>query len=177
MSDREKKLLLFLGAALFIIVNLIAVSKFYLPKVRVAEASKRQAELDLMSAENTLAFRDESTPQMDWLDRSGTVVSDPNRARSELQQYVRKQAVARRLDVKKDDIAEFQPGVHFGRVKVSFRANGNERDVIGWLNSIHRVEQRQVVTKLEMKPQASDLKRLEVEVEVEKWIIPADDEF
>jgi hypothetical protein len=175
MSDREKKLLLFLGVSLFIIVNMIALTKFYLPRKQAAEGKKSKAESALSMAESMLESSDEFIPQMDWIDRSGTVSSDPVRARSELQQYVRKQATARRLDIKKDDIAEYQPGTHFGRVKVSFRVTGDERDVVGWLNSIHRVEQRQVVTKLEMKPQASDLKRIEVEVEVEKWIIPDDD--
>jgi len=46
---------------------------------------------------------------------------------------------------------------------------------VSWLSSIHLVEQRQVITKLEIKPLNNDLTRVEVEVEVEKWIIPADE--
>ncbi len=175
MSEREKKLLLFLGATLFIIVNLIALNKFYLPRLQEAKTAKSTAESDLNMANITLTQAELYQPEMDWVEQSGTVASDPIRARSELQAYVRKQAVARRLEIKDDDILEYQPGDFYGRVKVSFKVTGREQDVIGWLTSIHRVEQRQVVTKLEMKPQSGDLTRIDVEIEVEKWIIPAED--
>lgn len=175
MTEREKKLLIFLGSALFIVVNLIAVNKFFLPRLKNAEAAKEAAELDLSMAEVTLALAEEYEPEIEWIDRSGTVASDPLRARSELQQYVRRQALARRLDIRDEDILDYSEGAHFGRVKVSFKVTGMERDVISWLTSIHRVEQRQVITKLEMKPQNNDLTRIEVEVEVEKWIIPANE--
>ena len=54
MSEREKKLLLFLGATLFIIVNLIALNKFYLPRLQEAKTAKSTAESDLNMANITL---------------------------------------------------------------------------------------------------------------------------
>jgi hypothetical protein len=47
-----------------------------------------------------------------------------------------------------------------------------ERDVLSWLTTIHQTNQRQVVTKMEVKPQNNDLTRIEVEIEIEKWILP-----
>lgn len=175
MSDREKKLLIFLGGTLFIILNLIVLNQFYLPRVQSAKGAKQTAKDDLQAAMITLASEDEYFPQMDWMERSGTVAVSQFRAQSELQEYVRKQASARRLQVQDTDILAYQEGQHFGRVKVSFKVTGMERDVFSWLTSIHRVEQRQVVTLLEIKPQSSDPTQVDVKVEVEKWIIPADD--
>jgi hypothetical protein len=50
--------------------------------------------------------------------------------------------------------------------------SGMERDVLSWLTTIHQTTQRQVVTKMEVKPQNNDLTRIEVEIEIEKWILP-----
>jgi hypothetical protein len=47
-----------------------------------------------------------------------------------------------------------------------------ERDVLSWLTTIHQTNQRQVITKMEVKPQNNDLTRIEVEIEIEKWILP-----
>ena len=54
MTDREKKLLIFLLGTLFIIVNLIALNKFYLPRLNSAKGGKKTAESDLRIAEMTL---------------------------------------------------------------------------------------------------------------------------
>lgn len=174
MTDREKKLLIFLLGTLFIIVNLIALNKFYLPRLNSAKGGKKTAESDLRIAEMTLTSAAIYEPQIDWVERSGTVASDRYRAESDLAQFVRKQARARRLDIKDEDPLEYSEGQFFGRVKVQFKVTGMERDVVSWLTSIHRVEQRQVVTKLEIKPN-SDPTKVDVEVEIEKWIIPTDE--
>ena len=175
MSEREKKLLIFLGGTLFIILNLIALNKFYLPKVQTAEAAESTAKKDLQTAQTMLNLAEQFEPQMDWIAESGTTAVSRFSAQSQLQQYLRKQATVRRLDIRDSQILEYQEGQHFGRVKVSFKVTGMERDVVSWLSSIHLVEQRQVITKLEIKPLNNDLTRVEVEVEVEKWIIPADE--
>jgi hypothetical protein len=114
-------------------------------------------------------------PEMEWVERSGTTATDRFRAQSELQQFLRNQATTRRLEIRDSDILTYEEGAYFGRVKVSVKLTGMERDVVSWLTTIHRIEQRQVITKLEMQPQNNDLTRIEVEVEVEKWIIPAEE--
>lgn len=175
MSERERKLLIFLGGTLFVIVNLILFNSVYLTRMQAAETAKTTAEGKLQTAKNQLDLYEIYEPDMLWLERSGTVATDRFRAQSELQQFLRRQATARRLDIRDEDILDYQEGNYFGRVKVAFKVTGMERDVVGWLTSIHRIEQRQVITRLEMKPQNNDLTRIEVEVEVEKWIIPSEE--
>lgn len=175
MSPREKKLLMFLGGTLFIIVNLIVFNQVFLPRLQKAKLAKETAETELETATNQLKLIDVYAPEMEWIERTGTTATDRFRAQSELQQFLRRQATTRQLDIRDSDILAYAEGQDFGRVKVSFKVTGMEREVVSWLTSIHRVEQRQVITKLEMKPLKSDLTRIEVEVEVEKWIIPAEE--
>ncbi|MFT6864051.1 MAG: type II secretory pathway component PulM [Akkermansiaceae bacterium] len=176
MSEREKKLLLFLGVTFFLILNFIGFNLLYLPAVSDAKNGKINAERKLQGAETVLALRDTYEPEMEWLTRSGTATTTPLVAQSKLQALLRKQASARQLEIRDSRIIPFQPGEHYDRVKVLFKVTGMERDVMSWLTSIHQVAQRQVVTKMELKPQNNNLTRIEVEVEVEKWIITSDDE-
>lgn len=176
MSEREKKLLLFLGVIFFIILNFIGYSVLYAPAVQAAKNEKTNAELKLKTAESVMALRDAYEPEMAWLTRSGTAATTPLEAQSKLNASLRQQASARQLEIRDSRIIPYQPGEHFDRVKVLFKVTGMEKNVISWLTSIHQVAQRQVVTKMEFKPQNNDITRVEVEVEVEKWIITNDDE-
>jgi len=172
MSEREKKLLLILAVTFFFILNFIGFNMLYLPEVRKAERSEVTSEGKLKAAEMTLALREKYEPEMAWLERSGTVRTTPLEAQSKLQALLRKQASARRLEIRDSRIITYQPGEHFDRVKVLFKVTGMERDVLSWLTSIHQISQRQVITKMEVKPQNNDITRIEVEIEIEKWILP-----
>ncbi len=175
MTPREKTLLAVLGGALLIILSFIGFSSFYLPEIRKAESQKKIAEQKLKQAEQVLSLSEELEPEIVWLERSGTTEISPQDAQSKLQALIRKQASARNLEIRDSRILPFQSGQHFDRVRVLFKLTGMERDVFSWLTSIHLPSQRQVVTKMELKPQTNDLTRVEVEVEVEKWIITPDD--
>ncbi len=175
MTPREKNLLIFLGVAFFIILNFVGFNTFYAPAVQKAESEKRIAEDKLRLAEAVVAQGDEFEPEIQWLENSGTAVTTPTDAQSKLQALLRKQASARNLDIRDSRILPYQPGEHFDRVRVLFKVTGMEREVFSWLTSIHQVSQRQVVTKMELKPQTNDLTRIEVEIEVEKWIITPDE--
>lgn len=175
MTPREKKLLSILGTALLVILSFIAYSHFYLPEREKAERQRRSAEKKLMDAQQVLSLRDELEPEIKWLKRSGTAPVSPQDAQSKLQTLLRKQANSRNLDIRDSRIIPFQTGHYFDRVGVLFKVTGSERDVFSWLASIHLPNQRQVVTKMEIEPQNNDLTRVEVEVEVEKWIISPDE--
>ncbi|MEN8678418.1 MAG: hypothetical protein ABF391_00090, partial [Akkermansiaceae bacterium] len=154
------------------ILNFIGFNMLYLPGVQKAKSAKTISERKLKAAEMTLALREKYEPEMAWLERSGTVRTTPLEAQSKLQALLRKQASARRLEIRDSRIITYQPGEHFDRVKVLFKVTGMERDVLSWLTSIHQISQRQVITKMEVKPQNNDITRIEVEIEIEKWILP-----
>jgi type II secretory pathway component PulM len=175
MTPREKNLLIFLGVALFIILNLVGFNSFYSPAINKARGAKTIAEGKLEEAERVLSQSAELEPEIQWLERTGTVVTNPPVAQSKLQALLRKQASARNLDIRDSRILPYQPGLHYDRVRVLFKVTGMELDVFSWLTSIHQPTQRQVVTKMEMKPQNNDPTRVECEIEVDKCIITPDD--
>lgn len=176
MTDREKNLLLILGGAFFLIANLIAYNMFYDPKIAEAQRSKRDAEITLKQQQGILARASDLGPNIRWLEGTGNVASTPQLAQSQLQSYLRKQADARGLETRDEQILAYIPGINYDRVRVQYKCTGMEDRVIQWLLTVHQPRQRQVVTKLEIKPQNNDLTRVEITVEVEKWIITADEE-
>lgn len=175
MTPREKSLLSILGIALLVILSFIAITGFYLPAVQKAENERKTAEQKLKQAEQVLSLRTELEPEIQWLARSGVAQTPPQDAQSKLQALLRKQASARSLDLRDSRILPFQTGDYFDRVRVLVKVTGSERDVFAWLSSVHLPNQRQVITRMEIKAQNNDLTRVEVEVEVEKWIISPDE--
>lgn len=171
MSPREKNLLIFLGATLFIILNFVGYSSFYSPLIKKAESEKRIAEKKLKLSEIMLSQGEDLEPDIQWLERSGAVTAIPTTAQSKLDAELRKQASNRKVEMRNSQILPFQAGEHFTRVRVLCKVAGTERNVFTWLTSIHKTNQRQVITKMELKPMRSDLTRVECDVEVEKWII------
>jgi len=175
MSPREKNLLIILGLALFIILNFVAYSSFYSPMIKKAAGEKRIAEDKLRLSEMTLTQGEDLDPEIQWLERSGTATDTPTNAQTKLQADIKNQARAKKVELRDSRILPFQPGQHFTRVRVLCKVVGAERDVFSWLATIHRTNQRQVITKMELSPMKTDLTKVECEVEVEKWIIVAED--
>ena len=86
---------------------------------------------------------------------------------------MRKQADARGLSTRDEDILPHVEGPHYTRVRVKYKLSGMEQQVQQWIMSVHQPRQFQVITRLIMKPQTNDLTRIDIEVEVEKFIILA----
>lgn len=175
MSSREKNLLIIMGAALFIILNLLAFSQFYEPKKNEAILAKSKAEADFNQKQTVLSLREELEPERRWLESTGEVVTTIPLAQSQLLSLVEKQAASRGLDQRGQQILTAIPGGYYDRVRVQFKCTGMEDKIQQWIFAIHQPKQRQVVTKLELKPQSNDLTRVECTVEVEKWIITEKD--
>ena len=175
MTSREKNLLIVLGLALFIILNFVAYSTFYAPIIKKAAREKRDAESKLRASEMTLSRGGELDSDIQWLERSGTATDKPISAQTKLNAELQKQARSKGVEVLESRILPFQTGQHFTRVRVICKVRGTEREVFSWFALIHRTNQRQVITKMELKPMKTDLTKVECEVEVEKWIIVSED--
>ncbi|YCM44987.1 hypothetical protein V2O64_03005 [Verrucomicrobiaceae bacterium 227] len=175
MTPREKNLLIVLGIALFIILNFVAFSMYYQPAVDKARIAKTVADAEYRKNQLALSEKDSLEAERRWLEGTGEVVTTPQLAQSQLQSLLRQQADKRQLDTRDEQILQFIPGVHYDRVRVLYKCTGMETNIQQWLLSIHQPKQRQVVTKLELKPQSNDLTRVECTVEVEKWIITSGD--
>ncbi|MDA7881658.1 hypothetical protein N9A94_05080 [Akkermansiaceae bacterium] len=174
MTSREKNLLILLCSALFLILNVVAFKKFYSPEIAKANGKVVALDRKYQRAEGDLQMKDAWQKSMNWLENSeGKPITYPE-AEAKLQSFMRKQADARGLTTREEKILPHVQGPYYTRVRVSYKLTGMEQQVQQWIMSVHQPRQFQVITKMTMKPQTNDLTRIDIEVEVEKFIILAD---
>ena len=174
MTPREKNLLILLRGTLFLVLNVVGYKKFYAPEIAKAQAEVIKLDREFKRAEVSLKNKDSLQKAIRWLEGSEGKPTTYAEAQSKLQSYMRKQADARGLTTRDEDILPHVEGPYYTRVRVSYKLTGMEQQVQQWIMSVHQPRQFQVITKMTMKPQTNDLTRIDVEVEVEKFIILAD---
>jgi len=172
MSDREKKLLLFLCGALFIIANFFLFSQIYAPKMQESQRREAKAESALNRGKLVMAQQEEWQKTRQWLASAEGAPTTYQKAISKLQSLASRSAKRRGLTVKREDPLPHIEGANYDRVRIRFRVNGTELQIQQWLLDIHRANQLQVITKFDLKPQKNDLTRADCEVEIEKWFVP-----
>lgn len=173
MTAREKNLLILLCGTLFLVLNVVGFKKFYSPKMTAAERKVATLNMEYSRAENNLRQKDVLKKDMDWLENSQGKPTTYAEAQSKLQSFMRKQADARGLTTRDEDILPHVEGPNYTRVRVSYKLTGMEQQVQQWIMSVHQPRQFQVITRMSMEPNV-DLTLIDVEVEVEKFIILAD---
>ncbi len=171
MSEREKNLLLIMLGALFIVANVGAYLYVFEPQMNKARSAKLGAERKLEQAEGTLAREEQIQPDKDWLETTGSTVVTPEQAQTKLRGLIKRQADSKGLDTRSLTYIRFEEGAHYTRVRVFHKCTGMEEKMQQFLTAIHKPKQRQVITKLKLKPQANDLERIDCEIEVEQWVI------
>jgi hypothetical protein len=171
MSDREKKLLLLLGLAAFVIVNVFGFSRFRQARERLA-TRLIEAEGSVQMADAYAAKYETVTAEMEWMDqhkpqpRAGQLVA------TELEQYASNQATTHQLDVKRRAIKPIdETGTNFHRAKVEFNVTGKEDLLYRWLDRLQMPDQLRAITFLRLKPDKDDT-LIDCVVEVEQWFVP-----
>jgi hypothetical protein len=173
MTPREKNLLILLCGTLFLVLNVVGYKKLYAPKITAANARVSGLEREYKRAEGNLKQSDRWQKSMNWLENSEGKPTTYAEAQSKLQTFMRKQADARGLTTRDEGFLPHVEGPYYTRVRVKYKLTGMEQQVQQWIMSVHQPRQFQVITKLIMKPQTNDLTRIDIEVEVEKFIILA----
>jgi len=173
MAQREKILLTVMAVMLFCIVNLIAYTKLYEPRLKKALAAEKTAEKQLIERRADLAAREEMEGSIAWLARCEGKPQNYQDAQADLQKLMKQQAKNQGLEMIKEAILDWSQGSYYDRVRVSNRVKGKEDAIQRWILSLHQPEKLQVATRISVKPQASDLTQVECTVEVEKYFVPA----
>ena len=176
MSPREKNLLILLLSALFVVFNFLVFKNFYEGKKTSFSARKQTAENKLKQAEAVMKSGDRWNKAGSWLERSEGKPLAYQTAQATLQAYVEREAKKRGLITRDQRILPWQEGDHYQRVRVRYKVSGREQQIQQWLMTLRQNRQLQVLTKFEIKPVNNDLTQVDCEVEVEKFIVPADDE-
>ncbi|MDB4435922.1 hypothetical protein N9139_00420 [Akkermansiaceae bacterium] len=172
MTTREKNLLFFLIGALFLVLNYFAFKTFYQAKVDTLVKRIANSERELSRAKGVLQRREQWDAAEGWLNRSEGKPIAYQTAQANLQSYVSREAKKRGLVIRNEDIMAWQEGDSYNRVRFKCKVTGMEQQIQQWILALNQNRQLQVITKYEIKPVRADFTQADVEVEVEKFILP-----
>lgn len=174
MSDREKKLLYFALAVVFILGNLLAYKKFYEPRMSKAESDLRQAKSQLEINKGAMETMDVYLQEMDWLKRYEPKPSNVQTTRTRLQQLVDQQAKQNQLEIKTQAQlpAMEDSNLTYHRARFQVRVTGMEEGLYRWLDRLHSPNEFRAITSMRLAPLKEDDTQIDCQVTVEQWFVP-----
>ena len=173
MNDREKRLLLALGAALFVVVTLFGFKSITTKKDAV-EAEIRGLETRL----ETLIMLDRTQESMaedvEWLSKNQPEPKEGELAPSQLEALVTRLATTAGLSVDKPKILPNIEGFGFyDRARFQISVSGMEEGLYRWLVQMHSPKDFRAVTAMRLYPNREDDTKIDAVVTVEEWFTPA----
>ena len=173
MSPREKKLLIFFGAAGFIVLNFLAFAQFQAKRLEF-DRSLDEARRQLDTAKMFSASRDLVNDQMDWLAAREPQPAAKQDVQTKLVQLCDTEAKNANLEIREQKTLETDTtGTHYHRVKVQFTVTGNEADLYRWFDRLNVPEQLRAATNIRLAPNAKDDTKIDCTAVVEQWFVPA----
>jgi hypothetical protein len=174
MNNREKKLIIILFGAAFIIVNLFLFTSFNTAKQQKKALFSKGAK-DLEKMELELDEADSQIPDRDWLFDNPPVEGTHGKVGAELATYTEKSALSNRVKLKKRpspqrEDAEESGAYRSARVKVL--GNATDRELYLWLTDLQDPKQGRSITQLRISPQRDDATRIVCELEITQWFTP-----
>jgi type II secretory pathway component PulM len=172
MNDREKRLLLALGAALFAVVTLYGFRSLT-AKQDAVKAEIRGLETRL----NTLVMLDRTQESMaedvEWLTKNQPAPKEGELAPSQLESLVTSTATAAGLSVDKPKILDNIEGVGFyDRARFQISVSGEEIKLYQWLVQMHSPKDFRAVTAIRLYPNREDDTKIDAVAIVEEWFTP-----
>ena len=178
MNAREKKLVMVLFGAAYIIVNLFAYTAYSeaLQKKKI-QLKNGTAELELkkIQLEEASTHQDE----MDWLAENMPVEGTHASVRSELITFMEQSASKHRIELSKrptslrenpDELGEFRSAV------VRAVVNCRDAELYRWLVELQDPKKSRTITRLRISPQRKDPTRIDCDLDVTRWFIPIPEE-
>lgn len=172
MSEREKKLAIFFGIALFIVVNFFGY-KLFLDERQKSTAGLIKAQNQLKEAKNYQEKYSTVSEEMDWVEGHMPKPKAGQMVQTELEQFMANQAASNQLTVKRRRFLPVAEGVNFNRAKVEFVVNGMEEGLYRWLDRLQTPDQLRAVTHMQLSPQRDDDTKIDCTVVVDQWFVPA----
>ncbi len=176
MSPREKKLLTLFAVAGFVVVNLVGLS-LYNNKSADLAARKLKVDRNMADIMNFGAASDMRADEMEWLANHMPEPAEYENVLTALQSFCESEARRFNLGVPIEvNVRARQPAVqngHFQRVKMTYRVSGMEADLYKWLDRINSPTQFRAATSLLLNPNKDEPHRIDCQVTVEQWFVPA----
>ena len=173
MSDREKKLLMGLGAALFAVVTLFGY-KFLTTKQDELRVQIKGLESKIWEADTALKSRDSLQSEIDWLAQAQKEPKEGTLVGSQLETFVTSRATQAGLTVNRPKILpNDESGVHYHRAKFQVSVSGQEAALYRWLTQLHSPRDFRAITALRLSPNREDDTQIDAVATIEEWFVPS----
>jgi len=178
MNEREKKLVIFLGATAFVIVNLALYAKVYVPMKAKARKQIVASEATLKNADIFLEMRDQYADEIDWLETHSPKTAPAQEIDASLQRFAQSESLRNGLKTKPRGqriLPSIQdPGLAFARSRVEQNVSGREDAVYRWLYRLHTPSEFRAITGLRLAPDRENDTLIDCKVVVEEWFVNQD---
>ncbi len=173
MSPREKKLLIFFGAAGFIIINFLAFG-FLKNKSLEVQRQRTEAHRKLETAEMFISSREQVADQMNWLAEHEPEPAESQEVQTALHDLCVKEAKTAGLEIKtqKPLPTEATEGLHYHRAKFQFTVEGPEDSLYRWFDKLNIPEQLRIASSIKISPNAKDDTKIDCTVTFEQYFVP-----
>lgn len=172
MNDREKRLLIALGTALFAVVTLYGFKTITAKKSAVeAEIRGLETRLDglIMLDRTREAMMDDVT----WLEENQPEPKEGELAPSKLENLVTQAATQAGLSVNRPKILPNIEDVGFyDRARFQVSVSGQETGLYRWLVQMHSPKDFRAVTSIRLSPNREDDTKIDVVATIEEWFTP-----
>ncbi len=178
MNSREKKLLMVLFGAAFLIVNLFLFTSYRAVKDK-KEAALANGKKEIHQMLKDLDEAADKQDEMDWLRNHEPVEGIHSQVRSELVSDVQKSAGRYHVILKKapQPLAEdTEQGGAYRSALVKVLANATDRELYLWIADLQDPNKGRSIVRLKISPQRDDKTRVDCELELAQWFTPKPDE-
>lgn len=171
MNEREKKLVIMLGAVGFLIVNLFLYFRVYVPRRAETRAKIVQYEATLDNADTFIQMRAEVADEIDWLEKNSPQVAPSQEVEAGLQRFAQTEASSNGLTIKRQRILPSiqNPGSAFHRARVELEISGREDALYKWIDRLQTPTEFRAVTGLRLSPEREDDTLIDCKLVVEQW--------
>jgi hypothetical protein len=175
MSDREKKLIIFVGILVFVVLNLGVYKVWYAP--RKEEAVKQKKEFVRMKGEamDDLIAQESKRAEIEWLERNEQKqIKSSQKALADLEALANREAKRRGLTVKRvKPMTGIEGGkLEFSRARVEIEVSGREQVLFQWIDRLNSPSDLRTATSLRINPKKDDDTQVDCAVVLEQWFVP-----
>jgi hypothetical protein len=166
----EKRLLIMLGLAIFVLGTFYLVS--YLLDIESGLALKiRGLEANVNTDQVWLREKQFWLDRKKWIDQKQPRVAAGGVPQSELLQSLTASAQNHKLTIQEQSFAEAKSTANYQAVAVRLKLTGSLEDVVRWLVEVQQPEKFQAVTNFSLKSQEKP-PAVDLELEVARWYSP-----
>ncbi len=175
MSDREKKLIIFVGILVFVVLNLGVYKVWYAPRKK--EAVKQKKEFVRMKGEamDDLIAQESKRAEIEWLERNEQKqIKSSQKALADLEALANREAKRRGLTVKRvKPMTGIEDGnLEFSRARVEIEVSGREQVLFQWIDRLNSPSDLRTATSLRINPKKDDDTQVDCAVVLEQWFVP-----